>query len=69
MKSIFALTAIAALALGSPIALAADEHRDEQHGNSQGQKSQGPARSQDQSRQQSQPRPQEQSRPQGQSRI
>jgi hypothetical protein len=63
MKTIFALTAVAALVLGAPAALAADEHRDEQHGNSQGQ-----SRPQEQGRQQGQPKAQEQSGPQGQAR-
>lgn len=68
MKTIFAMTAVAALVLGAPIAFSADEHRDEQHGNPQDQNSQGPAKPQNQGRQLSQPKAQEQSRPQAQAR-
>jgi Ni/Co efflux regulator RcnB len=62
MKAIFVFTVVAVFSLGVPVAFAADEHRDTQHGGN----SQGQARPQDQGRQQSQPRAQEQSRPQAQ---
>jgi Ni/Co efflux regulator RcnB len=64
MKTIFALTVVA-LVLGSPVAFAADDHRDAQRGAD----AQGHARPQEQGRQQSQPRAQERSRPQAQPRI
>lgn len=63
MKIRFAITAVAALILSAPVAFAADDHRDEQHGNQQ-----GPARPQAQARPQEQARPQNQIRPQGQPR-
>ena len=63
MKTLFALTTVAALMLGSSVAYAAPDRPDDQHGKPQGQPS-APT----QSRPQAQPRPQAPARPQVQVR-